>query len=70
MSKYRVVVDENKCEGCGTCVAIAEKTFKVEERAEVISQEGNSDEEKLLAAQSCPKGAIEVWEGKKRIWPK
>lgn len=65
-----MVVDKDKCGGCATCVAIAEKTFKVEEKAEVIDQEGNSDEEKLLAAQSCPKGAIEVWSGKEKVWPK
>lgn len=68
-TKYRVVVDEGKCLGCGTCAAVAEKTFEVEEVARVVDQDGNSDEEKLLAAQSCPGGAIEVWQGEKKIWP-
>lgn len=67
-TKYRVVVDESKCLGCGACEAVAEKTFKVSGTVEVIDQDGNSDEEKLLAAQSCPVGAIEVWEGEKKIW--
>jgi len=69
-TKYRVVVDGDKCLGCGTCEAVAEKTFKVDKMAEVIDQDGNSDKEKLLAAQSCPEGAIEVWEGEKRVWPR
>lgn len=69
-TKYRVVVDGNKCLGCGTCEVVAEKTFKVGKTTEVIDQDGNSDEEKLLAAQSCPTEAIEVWEGKKKIWPR
>ncbi len=69
-TKYRVVVDESKCLRCGTCEAVAEKTFKVDKTIEIIDQDGNSDEEKLLAAQSCPGGAIEVWEEKKRVWPR
>lgn len=69
-TKYRVVVDEGECLGCGICEAVADKTFKVDRVAEVIDQDGNSDEEKLLAAQSCPTGAIEVWEGEKKIWPR
>jgi len=40
--------------------------------AEIIDQDGNVDEEKLLAAQSCPTLAIEVYDTKthKKIWPK
>lgn len=66
-TKYRVVVDEGKCLGCGTCEMVAEKTFRVEGVVKIIDQDGNSDEEKVLAAQSCPAGAIEVWEGEKKI---
>jgi len=69
-TKYRVVVDGSKCMGCGTCESVAEKTFKVGRVAEVVDQDGNTDEEKLLAAQSCPKEAIDVWEGEKKVWPK
>ena len=69
-TKYRVVVDGDKCLGCGTCEMVAEKTFKVDGAVEIIDQDGNSDEEKLLAAQSCPAGAIEVWEEEKKVWPR
>ncbi len=69
-TKYRVVIDGSKCLGCGTCEAVADKTFRVDGVAEVADQDGNSDEEKLLAVQSCPVGAIEVWEGDKKVWPR
>ena len=51
--------DEGKCGECPGYVS-------------VIDQDGNVDEEKLLAAQSCPTSAIEVYDTKTgtKIWPK
>ena len=62
MTKYKVLVDKDKCIGAGSCVDQAGLTFKLnnERKAEIIDQDGNSDEEKLLAAQSCPVMAIKV----------
>jgi ferredoxin len=73
-TKYQVKVDPSKCIGAASCVAVAVKTFKLnqEDKAEIMDQDGNSDEEKMLAAQSCPTGAIEVYDiatGEK-VWPK
>lgn len=73
-TKYQVKVINEKCIGAASCVAIAAMTFKMNNMniAEVIDQDGNIDEEKLLAAQSCPTAAVEVIEVAtgKLIWPK
>ena len=73
-TRYQVKVINDKCIGAASCVAIAALTFAMNEKdiAEIIDQDGNVDEEKLLAAQSCPTAAIEVWDTKtgKKIWPK
>jgi ferredoxin len=74
MTKYKVVVDKNKCIGAGSCADLAGLTFKLGEdkKAELIDQDGNSDEEKLLAAQSCPVMAITVINTAtgETVWPK
>lgn len=70
---YKVTVLRNKCIGAASCVAIAPKVFQLdkENKAVVISQDGNSDDDKLLAAQSCPTGAIVVIDEEtgEQIWP-
>ncbi len=66
----RVIRD--KCIGAASCVAIAAKTFKLdkEQKAVVLSQDADSDDDMLLAAQSCPTAAIVVTdENGKQIWP-
>ena len=73
-TKYQVKVINDKCIGAASCVAVAAMTFKLngENKADVIDQDGNVDEEKMLAAQSCPTAAIEVInvETGERVWPK
>lgn len=71
--KYTVTVDRAKCIGAASCVAIAAKTFKLdqEQKAVVITQNGDNDDDLLLAAQSCPTGAIIVVDEKgNQIWPR
>jgi len=55
-------------------VALAPKVFELDEEglARVISQDGNDDEMKLLAAQSCPTAAIIVTntETGEQVWPR
>lgn len=74
MGKYKVSVIRGKCIGAASCVAIAPKVFQLdkENKATVISQDGNTDDEKLLAAQSCPTAAIVVIDEEtgEQIWPK
>lgn len=73
VGKYEVKVIREKCIGAGSCVAIAANTFKfdAENIAEVISQNGDPDDIKLLAAQSCPTQAIIVTDTEtgEQVWP-
>lgn len=57
-----VTVDKAKCIGCGTCVAIAPKSFKLtdEGKAEVIVPAGDEEAKVKEAADSCPVQAIQV----------
>ena len=73
IGKYKVSVIREKCISAASCVAIAPGVFQLDEEniAKVISQDGNDDEMKLLAAQSCPTMAIivEDTETGKQVWP-
>jgi ferredoxin len=73
VGKYTVKVIREKCIGAGSCIAIAPNTFKFDEQniAEVISQNGDPDDVKLLAAQSCPTAAIIVTDTEtgEQVWP-
>lgn len=73
IGKYRVEVIRDKCIAAGSCVFIAPKVFELDEEnlVRILSQEGNDDESKLLAAQSCPTAAIRVidTETNTQIWP-
>ncbi|MBI2310179.1 ferredoxin [Candidatus Collierbacteria bacterium] len=71
---YSVKVLRDKCIGAASCVAVAPKTFKLDSqnKAVVIKSTGDKDADDaiLLAAQSCPTAAIEVYdESGKKIWP-
>lgn len=73
IGKYRVEVIRDKCISAGSCVHIAPEVFELDEEdlARVISQDGNDDDTKLLAAQSCPTMAIRVidTESNTQVWP-
>ena len=59
----KVTIDENLCIGCGTCVAIAGKSFQMEEaKAKAIDPAGDSDEMVRDAVDSCPVKAIKIEE--------
>lgn len=71
---YISKVLRDKCIGAASCVAVAPKTFKLDDqnKAVVIQTIGDKDTDEaiLLAAQSCPTAAIEVYdESGKKIWP-
>jgi ferredoxin len=73
--KYKVVVIKDKCIGAASCIAVSPKTFKFdsEQIAEVIPTViEETDENLLLAAQSCPTLAIEVYDTttNEKVWPK
>ena len=64
----------NKCIGAASCVAIAPKVFELDEEkiARILAQDGEDDDTKLLAAQSCPTAAIIVTDTEtgKQVWPR
>lgn len=52
-----------KCIGCGTCPALAPKSFKMNDetnKAESINPPGDEENTVKMAADSCPTGAIVV----------
>jgi ferredoxin len=74
IGKYKVQVINEKCISAGSCVAIAPNVFELDEEgiARVISQDGDDDDTKLLAAQSCPTAAIIVTDTEtgEQVWPR
>ncbi len=72
--RYTVEVIRDKCIGAASCVAVAPLTFKMddENKAIVLAQKMDSDDNLLLAAQSCPTAAIVVTDDQtgEQIWPK
>lgn len=72
--KTKVKVIRDKCISCGSCEALASEVFELDgEGISVVkSQDGNTDKEKLTAAQSCPTDAIVVTDTEtgEQIWPK
>jgi len=57
----KLVVDPNLCIGCGSCVALAPKTFSLDEnsgKAKVINPAGDTPEVIQSAIDSCPVQAI------------
>lgn len=71
IGRYRVIVVPGKCIAAASCVAISPDVFKLNEEniAELIEEGVDSEDNVMLAAQSCPTGAIEIYEGDARVWP-
>ncbi|MCF8029578.1 MAG: ferredoxin [Desulfohalobiaceae bacterium] len=60
----RVVIDQDECTGCESCVEICPEVFGFDEDAEVayvIQEEGGPEEKIQEAIDSCPSEAIS-WE--------
>ncbi len=56
----KIIIDKNLCIGCGTCISIAPKTFKLDKegKAEVIEPIGDNETTVQEAIDSCPVTAI------------
>lgn len=56
----KAVVDKAKCIGCGTCVALAPKSFKMDSDNKSVALDPAGDDEATIqsAVDSCPVGAI------------
>lgn len=65
VKNMKVKVDRAKCIGCGTCTAVAPRTFELDKEGKAIVKNSNleTDKENIQnAANSCPTGAILVKE--------
>jgi ferredoxin len=53
-------IDKDKCIGCGTCTALAPKSFRLtkDNKAEVINPPGDEEEKIKEALDACPVNAI------------
>jgi ferredoxin len=56
----KIIIDRNKCLGCGACTIIAPKTFVVDKKgkSKIINQQGDSEENISSAMDCCPGKAI------------
>ncbi|MFH0852990.1 MAG: ferredoxin [bacterium] len=72
----RIELDEETCISAASCVALADKTFKLNDEGKIEfvnpdQSKGDTDEMIIEAARSCPVDAIRLFNKKgKRIWPK
>ncbi len=71
-TKYTIKINKDKCIGCGTCAALCPEAFEIgdDNKATVKDNHNHSNEDVLMAAKSCPTGAIEIYEDGQKIWPK
>ncbi len=68
----KIIIDRDLCIGVASCVATSSQTYKLddENKAVVIDSNAASDEELILAAQSCPtKAIIIIDKSEKQIYP-
>lgn len=69
---YRVEINREACIGAGSCEVLAPNTFTLDDENLVVikAQNGDSDEDILSGAQSCPVDAIIVFDDAgNQIWP-
>ncbi len=58
----KIIIDKNKCIGCGTCVALASETFEIDKdgKSKIKNLSGNNEETIKLTVDSCPTQAIKI----------
>ena len=74
IKQLKITVDRNLCIGAATCIAIAGKTFALDNEAKaVIIKTADQEEEQTIidAAKACPVAAIIIEDEKgNKIFPK
>lgn len=58
----KIIINQEKCIGCGTCVAMVPNVFEINDanKAEVVDADGDTPENIETAIKACPVQAIEV----------
>ncbi|MFZ2189734.1 MAG: ferredoxin [Candidatus Magasanikiibacteriota bacterium] len=58
----KIKVNKDKCISCGTCIVLAEASFKWDEDGKAVEIVPPGDDEQTIrdAASACPVGAIEI----------
>jgi ferredoxin len=73
IGKYKVQVVRGLCIGAASCIAVSPETFELdgENKAIIKEKSGDSPENILLSAQSCPTKAIIITDTEtgKQLWP-
>jgi ferredoxin len=72
-AKYIIKIDVPACIGAASCVAIAPKVFALDDqqKAKILDPAGDTPDNILMAAQSCPTKAIILVDREtgKQVWP-
>ena len=73
MAKYKIEIDRDLCIGDGACCDEAPQTLEMDDEtiAVVVDPDGNTPEEIMSAAQSCPVDAVILTDAKSgdKVWP-
>lgn len=73
IGKYTVTIDRDLCIGAASCIAVAPKTYTLDNEAKAIfldSEDEDSPESILDSAKACPTAAIIIHdETGKQIYP-
>ncbi|MES2764258.1 MAG: ferredoxin [Bacteroidota bacterium] len=70
IGNYTIKLLEDNCISAAACTSVSPEVFTLQHKNSVDFAGGTDTEENiLLAAQSCPTGAIEIYENGVKIWP-
>ncbi len=73
VGRYKVKVVRDSCIGAASCIALSPKVFELdgEKKAVILNGASDTEENVLLAAQSCPTMAIIVIDAETgaQVWP-
>ncbi len=73
IGKYKVQVVRDLCIGAASCIAFSPDTFELdaEKKAVILETSQDTEDNLLLAAQSCPTKAIIITNSEtgEQVWP-
>jgi len=73
VGKYKVKVIRNLCISAASCIAVSPNVFEFDAENKAIIKAGANDSEEniLMAAQSCPTKAIVITDAQtgQQVWP-